>query len=80
MGSTLLEKLIVANIVKFTAYFGNRRLITVTKSMQLDPVQIQVNLVKISHPVSLRSFLILSFHQSFGIPSDLFPSGLLTKI
>ena len=32
-----------------------------------------------SHPASWRSILILFFHLRLGIPSGLFPSGILTK-
>jgi len=28
------------------------------------------------HPTSCSSILILSYHLRFGVPSDLFPSGL----
>jgi len=31
------------------------------------------------HPTSWRSILILSSHLSLGLPSGLFPSGLVTK-
>jgi len=31
------------------------------------------------HPISLRSILILSYHQRLGLPSGLFPSGVLTN-
>jgi len=35
---------------------------------------------KISHTITLRSILILSFHQCLGLLSDLFLSSLPTKI
>ena len=31
------------------------------------------------HPTSLGTILVLSSHLSLGLPSSLFPSGLLTK-
>jgi hypothetical protein len=33
-----------------------------------------------SHPISLRSILILSTHRRLYLPSGLFPSGFLTNI
>jgi len=33
-----------------------------------------------SHPISLRSILILSSHLRLGIPNGLFPSGFSNKI
>jgi hypothetical protein len=33
-----------------------------------------------SHPISLRSILMLSTHEGLGLPSGLFPSGFPTNI
>jgi hypothetical protein len=45
--------------------------------LPLDPIWIQSTY---KHTLSLRSVLLLSFHQHPGFQSGLFPSGFLTKL
>jgi hypothetical protein len=78
----LLEKPSIVKLHKnFPAFYGTRRIIIMftrafhwslswARSIQSIP----------SHPISLRSILILSTHLHLGLPSGLFPSGLPTNI
>jgi hypothetical protein len=78
----LLEKLpIVQPLKNFPAFYGTGKCITVftrvlhlslswTRSIQSIP----------SHPISLRSIVILTTHLRLGLPSGLFPSGFTTNI
>jgi hypothetical protein len=77
----LLEKQPVAQLLKkIPTFYGTRRFITVFKralrwslswarSIQFTP----------THPISLRSILILSYHLWLGRPSGLLPCGVPTK-
>jgi len=40
----------------------------------------QIKPIKSSHPIYLRSILILSSHLLLGLPNDVFPLGSPTKI
>jgi hypothetical protein len=69
-----LQKLIVTQLVKkFPAFYGNRIFFTVfTKKPPLVPVLSQMNPVQayiLSHFISLRSIVILSFHLCLDLPS-----------
>jgi hypothetical protein len=78
----LLEKLSTVQLFKdFPAFYGTRRFITAftralhwflfwARSIQSIP----------SHPICLRSILILSTHLRLGLHSGLFPSGISTNI
>jgi hypothetical protein len=50
----------------------------VHKSPPPIPVVSQINPVHTTHPISLRSILIVSTHLRLGLPSGLFPYGLPT--
>jgi hypothetical protein len=59
----------------------NRRLITVfTRALHWSPSRARPIQSIPSHPISLRSILILSTHPRLGPPSGLFPSGFPTNI
>jgi hypothetical protein len=51
----------------------------VHKSPPLDPIPSQLNPVRPSIPVSLRSSLMLSSHLRLGLSSGILPSGIPTK-
>ena len=77
----LLEKLTGLQLVmKFPAFHGTRRFITVLTSVRhlslswASPIQ-SIYL----HPTSWRSILILSTHLRLGLPRGLFPSGFPNK-
>ena len=65
---------------KFPAFHGTRRFITALTSVRhlslswASPIQSIY-----PHPTSWRSVLILSTHLRLGLPSNLLPSGFLTK-
>ena len=76
----LLEKLTGFQLVKFPAFYGNRRFISAfTSARHLSPSW--ANLIQCipPHPTSWRSILILSSHLRLGLPSGFFPSGYPTK-
>jgi len=77
----LLEKLTGLQLVnKFPAFYRTRRFITALTSVRhpslswTSPIQSTY-----PHPTSWRSIRILSTNLRLGLPSDLFPSGFLTK-
>jgi len=76
----LLEQLAGLQLVKkFPAFHGTPRFITAQTSVRhlslswANPIQ-----PIYPHPTSRRSVLILSTHLRLGLPSGLFPSGLLS--
>jgi len=78
----LLEKLIIAQLVmKSTAIYGTWRFITVfRRAHHLTLFWARWVQSKPSHPVSLRSILILFSHLYICLLNGLFPSHFLTKI
>jgi hypothetical protein len=70
-GAVLLEKLIIAQLVNFLSMWNLKVHCNVHKSPQLVPVLSQMNPAQNSHPISLRSIVILSFHICLGLPSAL---------
>jgi hypothetical protein len=52
----------------------------VHKSRPCVPILRQINLIHNTHPLSLRSILILSTRLHLGLSSGLFPSGFPTNI
>ena len=77
----LLEKLPDLQLVtKFPTFHGTRRFITaVTSARQLSLYWASPIQSIYPQPTSWRSIRILSIHLRLGLPSGLFPSGLLTK-
>jgi hypothetical protein len=60
----------------FTAFYGTRRFITMfTKALHWSLSWARSIQSTPSHPISLRSILILSSRLRLGLPSALFPSG-----
>jgi hypothetical protein len=58
-GRVLLEKLIVAMLIKkFTVFYEERRIIKASQSPPLDPVLSQLNLIYKINPMHLISVLI----------------------
>jgi hypothetical protein len=78
----LLEKPpIVQPLKNFPAFYGNRRFITVfTKALQWSLSWASSTQSTPSHPISLRSILILFTHLRLGLPSGLILSGFPTNI
>jgi hypothetical protein len=65
---------------KFPAFYGTRRFLTAfTSARHLSLAWASSIQSTPPHPTSWRSILILSFHQSLGLPSGHFPSGFPTK-
>jgi hypothetical protein len=78
----LLEKPpIVQPLKNFPAFYGTRRFITVfTRTLQWSLSWARSTQSTPSHPISLRSILILSTHLRLGLPSGLLHSGFPTNI
>jgi len=79
---TLLEKLRVTQLVKkFPAFYGTRRFITVFTTIRHWFLS-SANWIQStpSHPVHLRSILILPFHLLLYLTSGLFPTDFTIKI
>jgi hypothetical protein len=73
----LLEKPPILQLLKnFPAFYGTRRFITVfTRALHWSRSWARSIQSIPSHPIPLRSILILSTHLRLGLPSGLFPSG-----
>jgi hypothetical protein len=78
----LLEKLpIVQPLKNFPVFYGTRRFITVfTRSFHWSLSWSRWIQSIPSHPISLRSILILSTHLRLGLPSSLLPYDFPTNI
>jgi hypothetical protein len=78
----LLEKLSIVQLLKnFPACYGIRRFITVfTRALHRSLFWARSIQSIPSHPIYLRSILILFTHLRLGLPSGLFPSGIPTNI
>ena len=68
------------SVKKFPAFYGTRRFITALTSARHLSLSWTRSIQSITtHPNSLRSILILSFHLLLGLPSGLFPSEIPNK-
>jgi hypothetical protein len=78
----LLEKLpIVQPLKNFPAFYWTRRFITVfTRSLQWSLSWARSTQSTPSHPISLRSILILSTHLRLGLPSGLHEIRVMSNI
>jgi hypothetical protein len=78
----LLEKLpIVQPLKNFPTFYGTRRFITVfTRALHWSLSWARSIQSILSHPISLRTILILSTYLRLGLPCGLFPSGFRTNI
>ena len=79
--TVLSEKLTVLYLVKkYPVFYGTHRFITAfTTTSHLSLTWAKAISSMPPHPTSWRSILILSSYLFLGLPSGLFPSGLLTK-
>jgi hypothetical protein len=77
----LLENLTGSQLVKkFYSFYGTQKFITVLTSACHLSLSWASSIQFIPpHPTSWRSILILFSYLCLGLPSDLFPSGFLTK-
>jgi hypothetical protein len=65
----------------FEEFYGTQRFITVfTRALHRSLSWARYIQSIAPHPISLRSILILSIHLRLGLPSVLFPSGLLSGL
>jgi hypothetical protein len=83
LSRVLLKKLTGPHVVKkFPAFYGNRKFITsftTARHLSLSWAG-SIQSITSSHPTSWGITLILSSHLRQGLPSGLFPSGVLIKI
>jgi hypothetical protein len=78
---SLTELPIVQPLKNFPAFYGTRRFITVFKRALHLSLSWARSIQSItSHPISLRSILILFTHLRLGLPSGLLHSGFQTNI
>jgi hypothetical protein len=75
----LLERsLVVRTLDSFPAFYGTRRFSTeFTRALHLSLSWARPIQSTSPHPTSRRSILILSIHLRLGLPSGLFPSGII---
>jgi hypothetical protein len=78
----LLEKLSIVQLLKnFPAFYGIRRFLTMlTGALHWSLSCARLIQSTPSHPISLRSILILSTHLHLGLPSGRVPSGIPINI
>jgi hypothetical protein len=78
----LSEKSLAVQVFKnFLMFYGTRNFITVfTRALHESLFWVRWIQTTPTHPISLRSILILSTQLRLGLPSGLFPSGFPTNI
>jgi len=82
MHGTVLEKLIIVQLVKiYAAFYGTKRFVTVfTSAHQWSLSWCRCIHSTPSNPISVRAILILSSHLHLGLLHSLFLPGLLSRI